>query len=331
MSLEEQEPEVGSLIESERGNERNSAGRWWHPWITKEDWGSFSTKTKRAIELISIIFIFLSIFVIYVDVKFILVQRSWNNYDTPGFPLDIRSASDLYGLFWVTENSVLHKVRNGDENFNSSALEKLPLEAFDPRKPTVIYIHGWEKGSIARRFMETTHYKNNDDVYGDDIHAVNEWKSKGWNFGIWYWGRFSDEDDVMLAESKIWSFDGPSKMRWRKNDLSFDEETYASVFQGHSIGDLLFDEISASMKNRWVNTSFRIIGHSLGAQLTLNLCDKILNMESESRSILPSRIDLADPFLTIYSKPYFPFQEKETVQDFSIVIFVFQTLIQIRI
>ncbi len=87
-----------------------------------------------------------------------------------------------YGIYWF-----------GTGNVSQKAVAGVANPYFNPSKPTVIYIHGWQNGSSQRGSRETFNYKQNDATYGIDVNAADAWISAGWNIGIFYWNQFADE------------------------------------------------------------------------------------------------------------------------------------------
>lgn len=85
-----------------------------------------------------------------------------------------------YGLYWFGLGNKSVKFEEGKVN-----------PYYDPNKPTVIYVHGWEKDTGIGNFRETFNYKLNDPTYGIDINIADAWIKAGWNIGIFYWDMFS--------------------------------------------------------------------------------------------------------------------------------------------
>ena len=115
---------------------------------------------------------------------------------------------------------------------SSRAVPGQPIANFDPAKPTVIYLHGWERGTTVRNFRESYLVE---DIVGFTGQLTNTpWKKAGWNTGIFYWNQFADEPEVKTAEAKIWTYRSPYKMRYRVTDGSFvssqAEFTIAEIF-----------------------------------------------------------------------------------------------------
>ena len=97
----------------------------------------------------------------------------------------------------------------GSDRHGSKWLNSTPNPNFDPKKPTVIYIHGWEKDTTLKEFRESFWVSDIEGYIGKTIHQ--SWQEKGWNTGIFYWNQFADEPEVRYAEAKIWTRFSPQK------------------------------------------------------------------------------------------------------------------------
>lgn len=193
------------------------------------------------------------------------------------------------GIYWYGKGNVSQKAVAGVAN-----------PYFSANKPTVIYVHGWQKDSTPSLRRETFNYKQNDATYGVDVNMADAWINAGWNIGIFYWSQLADEGEVTDAEAKIWSANGPKGMRWRKVD-----GTYVAG-PAKSAGELFLDAYSSAMSN-YYGTNIRIAGHSLGNQMATRLTklvsDKVTAGQLPS-TLLPKRVALLDPFWSKYGKDY---------------------------
>lgn len=194
---------------------------------------------------------------------------NWNNLD--------------YGLYWYGLNNTPYKFVQGQSN-----------PAFDPSKPTVIYIHGWQPNFTAVKHRESFY------CYLTD--SADAWINAGWNVGIFYWNQLSDETLVEDAEAKIWSTTANKGMRWRKGDGSYSTYNKPTV----SAGDLLYNEFSKAMEG-YTGNNIRIVGHSLGSQMAIRLTKLIsdnVDAGNISPKLLPSRVALLDPYFSNFGKSY---------------------------
>jgi len=95
-----------------------------------------------------------------------------------------------YGLYWHGYNNAMQKFVSGQSN-----------PYYNPAKPTVIYIHGWQKDHAANGYDKAGLLFSHDGV---NVYTQNSWLDQGWNVGIYHWEQFADENDVQWAEAKIW-------------------------------------------------------------------------------------------------------------------------------
>lgn len=196
-----------------------------------------------------------------------------------------------YGIYWY-----------GLGNVSQKSVPGLANPYYNPARPTVIYIHGWQKDSSLTGRRESFNYKQNDPTYGVDVNMADAWINKGWNIGIFYWNQFADEPEVKNAETKIWTPYGPQGMRWRKGD-----GTYTTVGSPtKSVSDLFLQEYTNAMWYQ-TNTNIRLLGHSLGNQVAVKGAKLISDQVDAGRlpsPLRPKRIALLDPFWSNGSKDY---------------------------
>ena len=191
-----------------------------------------------------------------------------------------------YGLYWFGDGDNWQKATPNQVNAYYSAT-----------KPTIIYIHGWQKGSSQAQNRETFNRK---DAGGPDLDLAHAWRTAGYNVGIMYWNQFADEDEVKDAEAKIWTATGTRAMRWRNASGIY------STGPTQSAADLLFQSYKDNLKG-YAGGNIRLAGHSLGNQMVIVLGKKISDAVSAgtiSSSLLPKRIALLDPFYSNYAKNY---------------------------
>jgi len=187
-----------------------------------------------------------------------------------------------YGLYWFGSGNVSRKAVAGEAN---------PF--YDPSRPTVIYIHGWQLDTTKTGKRETFNYAANDPTNGVNVNLADAWVAKGWNIGIFYWNQFADEGEVKDAEAKIWSAAGPKGMRFRLKD-----GTYAASGLTKSAGELFADAYVSAMQAQ-TNGVIRFAGHSLGNQMAVlgaKLVSERIAAGKAPARIQPKRVALLDPF-----------------------------------
>lgn len=201
-------------------------------------------------------------------------QLSWDNLDWNS--LD-------YGIYWYGLGNKPYKF-----------VPNVANPAYDPLKPTIIYIHGWQPEYSLIKHRESFYF------YGQ--YAADPWIKAGWNVGVFYWNQFSDEFNVEDAEAKIWTATSEKGMRWRKGDGTYD--TSNSIKK--NAAELLYEEYIKALSG-YKGNDIRIAGHSLGSQMAIRLT-KLISDNVDSGKIapelLPSRVALLDPYFSNLGKYY---------------------------
>ncbi|MCB1192285.1 MAG: hypothetical protein H7A23_21745 [Leptospiraceae bacterium] len=202
---------------------------------------------------------------------------------TGTFPNSTFSNLD-YGLYWFDYNDGWMKAIPGQSN-----------ACYDKNKPTIIYIHGWQKDTVARKFRESF---DQTEAGGPEVDLAQAWLNKGWNVGILYWNQFADEVEVKDAEAKIWSVNGPKGMRWRDSSGNYNNGPSKNA------GQLLYESLKDNMGD-FNGSELRIAGHSLGNQMAIVVAKKIqTNIGSINSKLKPKRIALLDPYYSNGAKDY---------------------------
>lgn len=194
--------------------------------------------------------------------------------------------SQDYGIYWFGKGNVSEKFVSGQSN-----------KYFDASKPTVIYVHGWKKDSQTNNKKESFNFQ---DENGQILNASDTWIEKGWNIGVFYWDIFSDEGSVTDAEAKIWSNNGPKKMRWRDHNGEYHDSNSKNA------GELFYDTYVQAMKD-YQGNNIRITGHSLGNQMATYLTKRVYDAADAgqvSKNIKPNRLSLLDPYWSNIGKDY---------------------------
>lgn len=195
------------------------------------------------------------------------------------------------GIYWFGENNQSEKYVEGQNN-----------SYFDPSKPTVIYIHGWQNRSTKKLHRETFNATSNDSGINLNVNSADYWVKAGWNIGIFYWNQFADEGEVKDAEAKIWTSETSKKLRWRKVDGSY--ESYAGSEK--SVAEIFKNVYGKAMKN-FTGSEIRLVGHSLGNQMVTNsskLIEDSISSGQFSSKLRPNRVALLDPFWSKGEKSY---------------------------
>jgi hypothetical protein len=184
-----------------------------------------------------------------------------------------------YGLYWVGEGE--QKVK---------AIPGVPNPFYDPTRPTLLYVHGWQPESWGRR--EPLIWRHG--AFVADL--IAPWRAGGWNVGLFYWNQWSDEPLVLDAEAKMWTAVGPQRMRYRLSDGSFGLDG-----GDRSVGALLYEEYTAVLSSppTYSGDEIRFLGHSMGNQLVVQLAGQVVTAVDNgqlSPNLIPQRLILADPY-----------------------------------
>lgn len=217
-----------------------------------------------------------------------------------------------YGLYWFKDGFTAMKYVPG---------RPVPLDFYNPNKPTHIYGHGWAKTSVHLQDGQLRDYRREPmtmrpgSMYPSQeaVDMVEIWKDpaknyegKAWNFGIVYWNQFADDDYANLskpqmAEAKIWSTDGRNDMsyairKWNGSSWSQDHvETHAPM---KPVTVILSDALISAIGDANVG-GLRFSGNSLGNQIITGMSYILKKEYAEGRvsaNLFPSRIALLDPY-----------------------------------
>jgi uncharacterized protein YjdB len=194
-----------------------------------------------------------------------------------------------YGLYWAGSDNQFEKA--GVDTQDGSSY-------YDPSKPTLIYIHGWQSDSVEDLYRETFYSDQSGRPYVD---FAEMWIEQGYNIGIMYWNQFADEDEVKDAEAKIWSTEGSQGMRWL--DSSGDYH-YGDVDM--PIAELFLENYIWAMSG-YQGDDIRIAGHSLGSQVAIRLTRLIQESAAAGEiasNLVPGRLTLLDAFFSNWWKDY---------------------------
>lgn len=223
------------------------------------------------------------------------VGRRWD--DPVNFSANLEEPD--YGIYWF---------RNGTDGRKSLGARQND-DYFRPDRPTVIYVHGWQKGTHENKpTAGVIRLRESFDFGG--VNVIEGWKKPGreWNVGIFYWDAWANEDELSAphrAEAKIWAADGYKGMRWRRwHDGSFVEGFQMDPVR--NAGDLFVQAYLDAVGNA-TSPEIRIVGHSLGNQMAVRLTKVIATKVDEGgvpARLLPKRVALLDPYWSGGGKPY---------------------------
>ncbi|MCX7678255.1 MAG: Ig-like domain-containing protein [Spirochaetes bacterium] len=200
------------------------------------------------------------------------------------------TTADLdYGIYFLGSNGEFEKF-----------VPERPNSYYDPTKPVILYIHGWQNGTSQNNFGRENPFFFYAGYCGL-LNAAQTWRSKGYNVAVVYWAQFADEGEVKDAEAKLWTANGPRQMRYRVQDGS-----YRNFSTTMNLTQLIYEVYRQAFSN-YTGGHIRIVGHSLGNQLATTLAWTISNEYLAGRisgNLVPKRLVLLDPFWSKDGKSY---------------------------
>ncbi|MEM9488349.1 MAG: hypothetical protein AAGC55_04335, partial [Myxococcota bacterium] len=219
-----------------------------------------------------------------------------------------------YGIYWYDVGDVSRKAGAAGE----------PIPGFyDPNAPTVLFVHGWQSGSVSSG-METSceavpggaaqcssgreeflyNVPNRDgELSGEIIDPITEWKAQGFNVGIFHWTQLADDDGFLgipfRSQAKIWTADyNFRQVFWRKNigmqwQVCDRGQADRDQWPSKPAADLFLDSYVQAL-GQHQNDDIRLVGHSLGSQMVVRMA---YLARTDARVIYqPQRIALVDPY-----------------------------------
>lgn len=236
-----------------------------------------------------------------IDLEAVSANAGWNDL------LDYNGRGDEF--YWFDE-------------FNKAYPYKDPRAPYDPKKPTVIFVHGWQNGSVkenwANDFKYVLTYTVKED--GKDVtkqtafNSAKAWVDAGYNVGVYNWVQIADEpgegfwrSTPYSAEAKIWTCNytkGGMPMRYRLKNGKFIREARKTA------ADLFVDKYLDAMKG-YQGDYIEFGGHSLGNQMVLRsayLIQEKVAQGQVDRALMPHHLTLLDPYYSGTSEKYAIYQ-----------------------
>ena len=184
-----------------------------------------------------------------------------------------------YGLYFYGHQPDGHQDAVGCQKFVPGQNNRY----FDPDKPTIIWLPGWQKDGVINKHRPSFHLNK----IGISKFVQNDWIEKGWNVAMYYWVPLADELFPFDAESKInAATNNTVGMRWKKADGSYVTEDTPTIPVA-----ALFAAVYKSLVSVQNNPKIRLAGSSFGGQVALHGAERLLN---DGVRPLPSRIALLD-------------------------------------
>lgn len=219
-----------------------------------------------------------------------------------------------YGLYWFKDAANAVKYVPG---------RPVPLEYYDPSKPTHVFAHGWSKTSVNFQSGKLRDYRREPmtflpgTMYPSQpvVDLISIWKDptknyqhKSWNMGTVVWNQFADDDYANLskpqmAEAKIWSTAGKGGMRyairsWNGSSWSTSNTNVTTNAPMKPVSVILADAFIAATQDS-NNPELRLSGESLGNQVVTAMTYILKKEYAEGRigiNQFPSRLELLDPY-----------------------------------
>ncbi|WP_339095906.1 hypothetical protein ACINK0_12880 [Deinococcus sp. VB343] len=179
---------------------------------------------------------------------------------------------------------------------------------YDPAKPVLIFVHGWQPGLIAQGLVPGTTLSTRRENFwfgAGGLNVADLWLRSGWNIGFFHWSQLADDEHSLgmpfNAQAKIWTttygYGGNEQvgMRW-KTAWGYSTEDMPRQPAGE-----LFYEAYRSALSQWSYDgpeTVRVMGHSLGAQMVLSLAEQAAHDPALPARLVPRRLILADPYWT---------------------------------
>jgi hypothetical protein len=264
-----------------------------------------------------------------------------------------------YGLYWFkhqegkdkvmrafTPPSLAHQFSNGQINrlpknktlneTRTEYMKRLKHEGFfDPKKPTLIFIHG-DQPNMTKKHKRMdfcySHIKSSEKKLSV-INTKIAWHK--WNVAIFYWNQFADDvqgkslSDFVKAitypEMKIYSSKNKAGMRWAYLD-KHNKVRFCSAKKKHCIalprspsGEIYSVRMLAyhaflNAFPKGYSKEIRITGQSLGAQVAIQLTALTMNNPHAPH---PSQLVLLDPYFTPGIHHIYDGQDTDSVGDYN--------------
>ena len=165
--------------------------------------------------------------------------------------------------------------------------------AFDPVRPTLLYVHGMEPGTTRRGFRETFATPSGIPSVYETLPTGDFWIRRGFNISIFYWNQYSDDPDRRAVERKIYE---AGKLPYTIMMPSGEVCNVCPTESTSSVADQLLEQVVKIFSAPNCG-DVHLVGHSIGAQLCLEMMRRLALRESCK---VPSvrKLVLLDPYFT---------------------------------
>jgi len=201
------------------------------------------------------------------------------------------------GIYWFGRDNQIERATGNKSSF------------YDPSRKTIVFMDGFN----GLYHVRSCHRMTSKCVQlarceGDLQYIANDWVERGYNFGIFFWDQFADEDCYFEAELKVWGYKwghGPQDkyMTWKSYD-TVTKKTEKKVYKGPetSVSELCASSLRAAMPF-FHGGSMQIAGFSLGAQLAA-ACADVMYQQTPTHPAVPTLMNLLEPAFTAHFKPW---------------------------
>ena len=195
---------------------------------------------------------------------------------------DINTENTDYGLWWYDND--------GEDGVIVRASADLPLEYYDPSKPTVVYSHGW-KSKGEEEVLSTTEETIDKGIMSEDY--AKALKRAGYNVAYFKWNEYARE--LLSLHELIWNADfAPDQ------DAADKVITAKEALGDKSLAGEFAREFITSMQD-YKGGDIYFVGHSFGCEMVVAAAYTLTKMNDEellpSADLIPSRLILADPYI----------------------------------
>lgn len=202
----------------------------------------------------------------------------------------VNSANEEYGLWWYGPD--------GSDNTVMRASASLPLDYYDPSKPTVVYSHGLKMGEPlellqpVQKAVSMVEREEGIDLTAEYGSYAKQLKDLGYNVAYFRWTKYA----AFLQ--------GNEQMIWMPNTNAAALSELKKDLPGVSLAGEFAREFVTSMRG-YKGQPVYFIGHSFGAQMVTAAARTLYGMKDKgiitNANILPGRLLLADPYIPSYS------------------------------
>ncbi len=211
-------------------------------------------------------------------------------FDTEKYPL-----LENQGLFWLKwDEEAEEYVKVSADTDEGSAL-------VDPSKPTIINIHGMlVDGYYTEEMYWVPEELTSEEELGYSlpVQYFKFWFDKGYNVGMYSYQKFAAEGGAYhYIEEKMWSTEGKAGIRYRKPDMSFDEDVSDYCLSEHFAADYI--RAMNRLPANFGNAEIRFAAHSMGGEIVTGgtfLLTELADVGQLNPDQLPDRITMEDTF-----------------------------------